>query len=235
MSEKTKRKTLGILGGMGPESTVLFFQRIVELTPASSDQDHIPIIIYNQPQIPDRTKAILDQGESPLPALLAGIDFLQKSGVNFICIPCNTAHHYYGEMLEIATVPIVSLIDTVVQQSLLIPRLQRIGLLATVGTIKARIYENAFRRHNVEVVIPEEWEFNDLQALIGRLKSQERNADVMQRMAEALARKQIEGIILGCTELSLLAPQLRLDIPIIDSTEVFARRAVQIATGKEST
>ena len=67
------KKTIGVLGGMGPEATVLFFQKVVELTPAHSDQDHLPMVIVNHPQIPDRTKAILGSGESSLPALKAGM------------------------------------------------------------------------------------------------------------------------------------------------------------------
>ena len=228
------KKTIGVLGGMGPEATVLFFQKVVELTPAHSDQDHLPMVIVNHPQIPDRTKAILGRGESPLPALKAGIAVLLKAGVEFVCIPCNTAHHYFPEIVKSCPVPVISLIDTVVQEALhAIPRLKRVGLLATRGTIAARVYHKAFLPHRVEVVTPEDWELNDLQSIIVRLKGGNRSTHAVQKMAEALSTKQIQGVILGCTELSLIASELHLPLPLIDSTEVLARRAVRISLGQE--
>lgn len=229
----SNKKTIGVLGGMGPQATVLFFQKVVELTPARSDQEHIPLVIYNQPLIPDRTNAILGHGESPLPALIAGIELLQSTGVDFICIPCNTAHHYFSQLVKRAAVPIVSLIDTLVHQVLSIPRLTRVGLLATRGAITARIYQDAFLPHNVEVVTPEEWELNDLHSIIGRLKGGDKSAYAIQKMAEGLAARKIQGLILGCTELSLVVSDLQLPVPIIDSTEVLARRVVRIALGQE--
>ncbi len=231
-SESLFPKTIGVLGGMGPAATALFFQKLLELTPAKSDQDHIPIIIYNQPKIPDRTQAILGRGESPLPALKAGVAVLQNAGADFICIPCNTAHYYFEELSRHAAVPIINLIETVVEHSLTIPRLRRIGLLATRGTIQARVYHKAFSPHNIDVLTPEDWELHDLQSIIGRLKGGDKNFYAIQKMAEALAARNIQALVLGCTELSLIAAHLHLAVRIIDSTEVFARRVVSIALGR---
>ncbi len=232
--DKLPAKTIGVFGGMGPEATVLFFQRVVELTPAQSDQEHIPIIIYNQPQIPDRTQAILGQGESPAPALQKGIAVLENAGAEFICIPCNTAHHYFQELLEVATAPIINLIDCVVEYGMkTVPRLQKVGLLATIGTIKARLYQNAFARRNVEVLHPEAWELNDLQSILSRLKSKNRESFAVQKMAEGLVDKGAEAVILGCTELSLIAAELRLPVWVFDSTEILAQKAVRCALNLE--
>jgi aspartate racemase len=159
---------------------------------------------------------------------------LQKAGVDFICIPCNTVHHYFDEIVKCSQVPVVNLIETVVQEALGIVRLRRIGLLATRGTIVSKIYHRALAIHDIEVVTPEEWELNDLQSLIARLKGSDRSSHAVQKMAESIADKKIQGIILGCTELSLVANGLRLRVPIIDSTEALARRVVRIAIGQES-
>jgi aspartate racemase len=230
----TMPKTIGVLGGMGPEATGWFFQRLVELTPAQSDQQHIPIIIYNQPQIPDRTRAILAQGESPVTALKKGIAVLQNAGVEFICIPCNTAHHYFPELLKVANVPIINLIDCVVEYGMkTMPRLQKVGLLATIGTIKASLYQNAFARHNVDVILPEDWELNDLQSILNRLKSKNRESFAVQKMAEGLVDRGAEAVILGCTELSLIAAELNLPVAIFDSTEILAQKAVRCAHNLE--
>mgnify|MGYP001791910431 CR=1 FL=1 len=89
------KKVLGVLGGMGPLATVDFLKKLVEETPAASDADHLPVIAWSVPQIPSRPAAIMGNGESPLPAPLAGIRTLQEPGPGVIATPCNTAHDSY--------------------------------------------------------------------------------------------------------------------------------------------
>ncbi|MFQ5674585.1 MAG: aspartate/glutamate racemase family protein, partial [bacterium] len=144
------RKVIGILGGMGPDATAHFFGKIVSMTPASSDQEHIPIVIYNNPQIPDRTAAIRNRDTTIIQALEASLKVLEKSAPDFICIPCNTVHYYFEEMQRCSSIPIINLVETVVEVALKeLPNLARIGLLATTGTIKSGLYQNAFARQGV--------------------------------------------------------------------------------------
>lgn len=225
-----KSKTIGVLGGMGPESTALFFQKVIQLTPALRDQEHIPVIIYSNPKIPDRTEAILNQGESPLPALLKGIAVLEHAGADFICIPCNTAHYYYKQITEASSIPVLNLIDEVVKAALNENvKIKRMGLLATIGAIKARLYQNAFQEYDIEVIIPDEWELNDLHSGIHRLKSNSKDSYSIQKFAETLIKKEVQALILGCTELSLIRSDLSLNVPILDSIEILAKRAVDKA------
>jgi len=215
-------KTIGVLGGMGPDATSLFFQRVVALTPAQSDQEHIPVIIYNNPQIPDRTQAILARGESPVPALKDSIALLQRASVDFICIPCNTAHVYYDEMQRSVDVPIVNLIESVVDDILKkFPDMSKVGLLSTVGTIKSGLYHNA--------LTPNEVQHDSLQGAIHKLKKQSRDPSTIQPLVNDLIQTGAQGLILGCTELSLIAKELILSVPVFDSIEILAERAVQLA------
>ncbi len=231
---KKNMKTVGILGGMGPESTAYFFQRIIELTPAQVDQDHIPIIVYNHPQIPDRTEAILNRGESPVPALLKGISVLQQAGSDFICIPCNTAHYYFPELNKQATVPLINLIDEVVISALAEnPNLTRVGCLATPGTIKSGLYQKAFKQQGVEVISPEDWALSDLGAAIHRLKGKSKEYEFIQKLVDELIEKEIQALVLGCTELSLIRSNLSVNVPILDSVEILARKVVNVALNKE--
>ena len=89
----TMGKRLGVLGGMGPLATVDFLQKLIEETPATRDQDHIPLIAYSVPQIPERPAAIAGHGESPLPHMLDGMRTLRNAGATMIAIACNTAHY----------------------------------------------------------------------------------------------------------------------------------------------
>ena len=223
-------KTLGVLGGMGPDATALFFQRVIALTPAHSDQEHIPIIINNNPQIPDRTQAILANGENPVAALKDSIAILQKSSVDFICIPCNTVHFYYNEIQQSTDVPIVNLIESVVDYILKIfPDISKVGLLSTIGTIKSGLYHNELKKHNIELVTPNEVQHDSLQSAIHELKNQSKDTSTIQSLANDLIRTGAQGLILGCTELSLIANELLLSVPVFDSIEILAEKAVQLA------
>ncbi len=226
-------KTIGVLGGMGPDATALFFQRIIALTPAQSDQEHIPVVIYNNPQVPDRTQAIIASGENPVPALRKSISLLQRASVDFICIPCNTVYAYYDEMQKSAEVPIINLIEIVVERILeKLPRLEQVGLLSTVGTIKSGLYHNALRKSNIELVTPDEGQHSSLQGAIHELKKQSKDKTVIQAVANDLVEAGAQGIILGCTELSLIANDILLNVPVFDSIEILAENAVQLALGK---
>lgn len=223
-------KTVGILGGMGPAATAHFFERLIALTPAQKDQDHIPVIIYNNPGVPDRTESILGHGESCVPELQKGVSVLENAGADFIVMPCNTAHHYYDGLVSHAKVPIVNLIEEVVNAVLDVQQnLQTIGLLATKGTLVSNLYQDAFRKKNIDVLVPEEWETNDFQAVINRIKSGQRQSLPTQTFAENLVQRGAQGIVLACTELSLVKSEFKLSAPIFDSTEILANKAVRLA------
>ncbi|MDB5874548.1 MAG: aspartate racemase, partial [Ramlibacter sp.] len=98
---------IGVFGGMGPSATVDFMDKLVQLTPAKRDQEHLPVIVASLPHIPDRSRSILGTGPDPLPQLLKGIDFLNTAGVGVIAIPCNSSHHWYGQMVAKSGVPIL--------------------------------------------------------------------------------------------------------------------------------
>src|SRR4030067_3526172 len=105
------RKTIGILGGMGPEATPHFFSLIVKHTAAATDQDHVPVLIYSLPQVPERTPAILGKGPSPVPLLRKGVRTLARAGAVFIVSPCISAHAFLPEIRKASPVPILSLLD----------------------------------------------------------------------------------------------------------------------------
>lgn len=134
------KKTVGILGGMGPLATVELFRLIVSNTESPNDQGHIRIIIDNNPQIPDRTNAILNGGESPVNALVKSASMLKNDGADFLIIPCNTSHYYIDEISRNAGIEIVNMIETTAIY-LKEHNIKTIGLLATSGSVKTLVYE----------------------------------------------------------------------------------------------
>jgi len=109
--KEAPNRIIGILGGMGPEATLDLYRHIISLTPASRDQDHIQVLIYSNPKIPDRTKAITAGGENPLPYLREAAKLLEKGGAGIIAMPCNAAHHYLSEVRQTIHVPFLDMIE----------------------------------------------------------------------------------------------------------------------------
>ena len=145
---------IGVFGGMGPSATVDFMDKLVQLTPASRDQEHIPVIVTSQPHIPDRSRAILGQGPDPLPRLLEGIRFLNEAGAGVIAIPCNSSHHWFEAMSRASRVPIlhigracVAAIDPGVGQ--------RATIFATRGALASGFYQRELQAHAIDFVLPD--------------------------------------------------------------------------------
>jgi len=195
---------VGIIGGMGPLSTVEFLKRIVEKTPAEKDQDHIRIIVDFNSKVPDRTAHILGKGESPLSYLLDSVDRLTKAGVDVIFISCNTAHYYIEDMRRRSSVPIVDLVEEGLK--ILKKRgINKILLLATEGTIRSGIYRIRGEKVGIEVVDPDDHMLNTTMKVIYSVKSGK--IDDAKKHWKELSKSLKEGleILLGCTELPVVA------------------------------
>ncbi len=228
---------IGILGGMGPEATVYLFDLIVRLTKAEKDQEHIPIIIYNNPKIPHRTDAILKDGPSPLPLLIEGAKFLEKSGVDFIVMPCVTAHYFYSEIVKNIKTPFLHLIEeTYNYVKNEFPELKKIGLLATTGTVETGLFQQYFEEGNLKVVIPDEEDQNKVMKAIYSpqgIKAGYKNGlpkNLLVEVAKNLInKKDSQTIIAGCTEVPLVLKKNDLSVPLIDPLEIIARESIKKA------
>jgi len=226
-------KIIGILGGMGPEATIDLFYKIIKFTPAEKDQDHLRIIIDNNPKIPDRTAAILGKGEDPLPALQESARSLEKAGADFIIIPCNTAHYFLSSIQKSVKIPVLNMIEEAVKetQQRIFP-IQKVGLLASIGIYKTEIYHQHFRKFNIEVISPEEKDKEEVMKVIYAVKAGNLSNEVkgnILKIAQKLIDKGAEVIIAGCTEIPLILKEGDVSVPIIDPTQVLAKAAVQKA------
>jgi aspartate racemase len=226
-------RTIGILGGMGPEATARLFERIIALTPAKQEQDHLPVVICNLPQIPDRTAAIQGRGESPVPLASKGLQMLAASGADFIAIPCNTIHHFFSELQTAVGVPILHLIAEVHRAvTERWPNIRRLGLLATDGMIQSGVYQKLFAPSNCEIIVPDAYRQKEVMASIYAIKAGEKRFRDALAAGRDLLERRAQGLILGCTELSLVRHFLANDLPIVDSIEVLAQACVEVAIGE---
>ena len=226
-------KIIGILGGMGPEATIDLFYKIIKFTPAEKDQDHLRIIIDNNPKIPDRTAAILGKGEDPLPALQETAQNLEKAGANFIVIPCNTAHYFLSSIQESVNIPVLNMIEeTAKETKKRIPQIKKVGLLASIGVYKSEIYHQHFKKFHIEVISPEEKDRGKVMKISYTVKAGDLSEEVKKnilKITQKLIDKGAEAVIAGCTEIPLILKEGDVSVPLIDPTQILAKAAFQKA------
>lgn len=222
---------LGILGGMGPLATADFFRKLASSTPARTDQDHIPTVIYSASQIPDRTSNILGRGPSPADAMRSGVALLQNAGARLIAIPCNTAHYWHSELAKTARVPILNIVDCVCDklQKTLSPS-SGVGLLATTGTIVGQVYQPALERGGFRAILPSKRE-QELLVMRGiELVKEGRLEGATKLLEEALVNLTDRGassVILGCTEIPVALEHSSLSDCLIDATAELAQACIR--------
>ncbi|WP_116473962.1 cysteate racemase [Zobellella maritima] len=193
---------IGILGGMGPLATVDFVTKIIHQTPATRDQDHLPLLVHSVPQIPDRTACLMDNKESPLEALLLGLNTLISGGAGCIAIPCNTAHYWYEPLARASRVPILHIAHACAE-ALAREQVTSVGLLATDGTLKAGFYARHLAEFGISMTIPDAALQQRVMEGIYLVKSGavDRGARVLDDCMAEMLQQGVERVILGCTEI----------------------------------
>ena len=228
-----KEKTIGILGGMGPEATLDCFAKIIKNTPARTDQEHLHVVIDSNPKVPDRTAAITGKGESPVPILVAGCRALQQAGADFIIIPCVSAHFFLEEVRQQITLPILSIFDVVAETIIRDhAEIKTVGMMGTTGTITGGLFQKRLAADNIKTIVPAETRQAKVMAAIYDIKNSQParsraqiTSDLMA-IAEDLISKGARGIIAGCTEIPLALNQKHLSVPYFDALTILARAAI---------
>jgi aspartate racemase len=226
-----RQKTVGIIGGMGPEATVDLMQRVIQATPAHDDQDHLRMLVDNNPKVPSRIKALIDgSGEDPAPVLVQMARDLERWGADFLAIPCNTAHHFHPAVQAAVGVPVLNMIELTagrIRQET--PDVRKVGVLASTAVIRTDLYGESFARRGVEVVHPGDKSQDQVLAAIRAIKAQtfsSASLDALNRAVDDLIAREAEVILIACTELSVIAKKLQLSVATCDSAQVLAEAIV---------
>lgn len=230
------KRIIGVLGGMGPQATCDLFQKIIQRTTAAKDQDHLHVIIDNNPQVPDRTAFLIGQGEDPSPELVGGAKRLANAGCSFLLIPCNTAHYFVGVIEQAARIPVLSMIDNTADVARrLLPQGAAVGIMATTGTIQSRLYHDALLRAGLVPMAPDDLGQNEVMDIIYGTEGVKAGhvGDSQRLRARQVANKLIErgalAIIAGCTEIPLVLQDGDVSVPVLDATDLLAKAAVERA------
>lgn len=220
--------SLGVIGGLGPMATAYFMQRIIEMTDAIQDQEHLQMIVYNCPNIPDRTSYILDTTkENPIPYIIDIADKLKEQGVDCVAMPCITAHYFKNTIENESGVSVIDVIEDTVK---LIKDggIMRVGLMATDGTVKSRIFQRKMEEHGLEVILPDDKHQKMVMDLIYEdiKKGYSPNIDNFNIVKSYLVEHGAQIVILGCTELSVIKRDYDLGSGICDCLDVLARQSI---------
>ena len=219
---------LGVIGGLGPVATAYFMELVTVMTDARVDQEHLPMLVYSMPSIPDRTRHILDNTQpDPLPEMLRIGNFLAQQGAQRIAIPCVTAH-YFIQKLE-AGIP-VPLLNGVRETAMHLKEqgITRVGIMATDGTIRSGIFRTELESCGLEAIEPSAARQADVMHLIFENVKAAVPADMerFHAVRQELQDRGAQAIILGCTELSLIKRDYAIGAGFVDAMEVLAQQAV---------
>ena len=225
--------TVGVLGGMGPMATIDLLQRIIRLTPALDDVDHIRTLVDNNPKVPSRINYLINrQGENPAPVLASMAASLESMGADFLVMPCNTAHLYAQEIESAVRIRFLNMVELTVERVATQVRASKVGLLASTAVHQTKLYESIFASQGIATVVPDDALQSRLMKLIMAIKAGDLNeSDLLQRIVEDMIAEQAECVVIACTELSALGDSLDVPVPVIDASQCLAEVVVQLALG----
>lgn len=224
------KKTVGIIGGMGPGATALLFQKIIDHTDAKMDAEHIHILIDNRPSIPDRTAAILNRDDTPVRKICESGKRLEEMGAELIAIPCNTSHYFYPYIQENLDVPVINMLEETAKECKKLG-FASVGVLATTGTKKTGIYEQALSAQGLQTIYPDEAGQEVLMSIIYDYVKAGKpvTGEIFKEQLEDMESKGAQAFVLGCTELPIVFSDGDMGRRFIDSLDILAKKTVEMA------
>lgn len=224
------KKTIGIIGGMGPLATADLLIKITTATKADSDREHIRVYIDSDAAIPDRTGAILHGGEDPVPEMTSALRNLERCGADCIVMACNTAHYFLPRLQALTETPILDMPGITAERCAELFPGKTAALLGTTGTLQTGIYNRALEKAGVSFLLPDEEQQAFLMHLIYDVVKATRPMQPEEEhwtaLLEALRQRGADYFILACTELPIIANTLQDEGPFVDPTAELARAAV---------
>lgn len=228
-------KTIGVLGGMGPAATASFMQRVIDLTMAEDDANHVPLLVDMNPQIPSRISAILDGGEDPAPALAEMAKSLERSGAAALAMPCNTAHYYAEAITQAVDIPLLNMLTlaaTDVRRAIggAGTGKAKVGLLASPLTDQVHIFRDAFAPQDLDVIFPHD--ADHVLSIIREIKANGLSDDMasaLLALGQELESRGASCLLVGCSEFSMLTRELETELPVRDTVDILAAEVIRFS------
>lgn len=218
------RQLVGVLGGMGPAASADFYARLTALTPAERDQDHLRVVIWSDPTIPDRVGAVLHGTRDPYPELLTGTRKLLEAGATVLAMPCNTAHHFLPRLRADTRAPFLDMLDETVTAV----RERQPGSVGLLSTQASReLYRGRFAEAGIDLALAEEPVQQEIDEAIRLVKSGDTEAALRAGERALRGMGDTDVLVLACTELPIALRDSEFAARLLDPTELLARAVVR--------
>lgn len=221
---------VGVLGGMGPAATADFYSKLIAATPAATDQEHLRVMIWSDPSVPDRSRAIAGTGEDPTPVLVRGVQKLKEAGAAFYVVTCNGAHAFLPAIREKVDLDYLSLIEVTTEYVRALPYAASAGILATDATLMSSLYQQSLTAAGVAPIVPSSEDQRIVMEAIYGVKARSLTAEqekALRDVAERLVARGADVIIAGCTEIPLALTSGESPRPLVDPSQLLANRVVR--------
>lgn len=223
--------SLGVIGGMGPLASADFYRKLTLFTPAANDAGHVPLVLMSLPHLPDRSRAILEGSDAPLDMLVGAIASLNQMKVRYIAMPCNTAHHWYGQLSSASAAEIIHIADAAMIELAEYRKSGPVAVLATRGTLESGFFQQRLAASGYQSFLPAGDDAqNHVDAAVAMVKAGaiDPAVEALRRAVRACMDDNVETAILACTELSVLSETLAdTGACIIDSNEALAKASLR--------
>jgi aspartate racemase len=231
------RRRVGIIGGMGPEATVLLMQRLIAAVKVEDDGDHIPLIVDMNPQVPSRIQWLIERnGEDPAPVLAGMARRLEAAGAEALAMPCNTAHHFTPDIRAATSLPFIDMVGlSVARVRRLADKVGRVGILASPAVQRIGLFDRMFADAGLQAVFPADGDA--LLDAIRTIKAEGPTSGARERLAASSEKLLAEGAVLqmiACTEFSLLPEALSAGAIAVDTLDVLVEGVVAFACGEDA-
>ena len=233
MTRPSPPRRVGILGGMGPEATLLLMRKVLDAVPAEDDADHVPLLVDQNPQVPSRIRHLLEGGaDDPAPVLSAMAARLEAAGAEALAVPCNTAHHYLDAVRSAAGIPVLDMVGlSAARVAAIAPKGTRIGILASPAVRRIALFEPALARHGLTALHPADGDA--LLSAIRRIKAEGPSQDASGALRHASGDLVTRGAtlqLIACTEFSLIADAVAPDAHVFDTLDLLVEAIVAFST-----
>lgn len=224
-------KTVGIIGGLGPETTSEFYLEVIFSCFEKNKENRPPILIWSVPlnyKVEEEliTKSIGE--ERYIPYLIDGAKKLEAGGADFLVMPCNSLHIFIEEIRNAVKIPVLSILEETAK-FLSKKEISEVGILATSSTINKKLYEIFLQKNNIKQVIPDEFQQAKIGKMINNLvlnRHNNKDREELLRIAEDFSNKGVKTVILACTDLQLLIPH-HSNLEIYDTMKILADATVE--------
>lgn len=225
-------KTVGIIGGMGPETTAKFYMDVIFKAFHKNKEMRPPILIWNVPLEYKIEQELLEKAagvEKYLPYLIEAAQNLENGGADFLVIPCNTVHVFIEEIRKAVKIPVLSILEET-EKFIKKKTIRKVGLLATTLSLRQKLYDKHLEKSRIDIVKPDEADQNKLGKIINRLvttKYAEKERAELLKIIRRLGKRDIDAVILACTDLQLIIKPKEMPIPVYDTMDLLVDATVR--------